>query len=295
MKISDREKVKALIIEANKELEAHNFLRANEICEEAAELDYSNPNIYLIQLLARYEVTEIEDLQNCNVNIYSNYYKKVRLYAGKELNDELDKYIPKNVGLYPENSNVIHLDVLLADFFRPIKDYIYEILVINKELSIIKPEEDENKDSYASVTTFIVFVSLSLIIVAYGFGLMMLLFEGPIYKIFIVAYLAFTFIYPLQKIYKKDVINLEFPKFNIRFFSIYFFQILLSVVFYLISFLFYAAALGGAFKLEIIIPLLLAIIPVPLIITLYKMVYCIISNTNYFITKSISSFKNKLK
>ena len=291
MKIEDREKVKSLIIEANNELEAHNFLRANEICEEAASLDYSNPNIYLIQLLARYEVTEIEDLQNCNVNIYSNYYKKVRLYAGKELNDELDKYIPKNVSLYPEGSNVIHLDVLVADFFKPVKDYIYEILVINKELSIIKPTEDENKDSYASVTTFSVFVSLSLVIIAYGFGLLMYLFEGPIYSIFIIAYLAFALIYPLQKVYKKDVINLEFPKYSIRFFSIYFFQILLSVIFYIISFLSYTIALGAAFKSSIIIPIISAVIPIPLIITLYKMVYCINSNTYYLITKSISSLK----
>ena len=295
MKVEDSEKVKALIIEANNELEAHNFLRANEICEEAASLDYSNPNIYMIQLLARYEVTEIVDLQNCDVNIYSNYYKKVRLYAGKELNDELDKYIPQNVSLYPESNNVIHLDALLTNSFKPVKDYIYEILVINKELSIIKPEENENKDSYASVTTFIVFVSLSLIIIAYVFGLMMILSEGPIYSIFIVAYLAFTLIYPLQKVYKKDVINLEFPKFSLRFFSICFFQIFLSVVFYIISLLFYAAALGGAFKSEIIISFLLAIIPVPLIIALYKMVYCIISNTNYLIKKSVEIFKNKRK
>ena len=287
MKIEKREKVKSLIIEANKELEAHNFLRANEICEEAAGLDYSNPNIYLIQLLARYEVTEIEDLQNCNINIYSNYYKKVRLYAGKELNDELDKYIPKNVSLYPDN--IIHLDL----YFKPVKDYFYEILVINKELSTIK--SSENEDSYASVTTFLVFVSLSLIIIAYCFGLMMALFEGPIYSIFIVAYLAFTLIYPLKKVYNKDVINLPFPKFNIRFFSIYFSQILLSVVFYIISFLFYASALGAAFKSDIFLILIFAIIPVPLIITLYKMVYCIISNTYYLGTKSVEYLKNKRK
>ena len=295
MKIKDREKVESLIIEANKELEAHNFLKANELCEQAADLDYSNPNIYLIQLLARYEVTEIEDLQNCDVNIYSNYYKKVRLYAGKELNDELDKYIPKNVSLYPESSNIIHLDVLFADYFKPIKDYIYDILVINKELSTTKLDDNENQNSYASDTTFLFFISFSLVIIGYFFGTISILFSSPIYNIFIAAFLAFVLIYPLQKVYKRDVINLDFPKFNIRFFSIYFFQVLLSVVFYLIAVLLYIMGIGGFFKTNSIFPVLITIIPIPFTITLYKMVYCIISNTYYLIRKTVEYFKNKLK
>ena len=85
MKKEDIEKAKSLVIEANKELEAHNFLRANEICEETASLDYRNPNIYLIQLLARYEVTEIEDLQNCDVNLSSNYLKKSEIICRKRI------------------------------------------------------------------------------------------------------------------------------------------------------------------------------------------------------------------
>ena len=190
MKKEDIEKAKSLVIEANKELEAHNFLRANEICEEAASLDYRNPNIYLIQLLARYEVTEIEDLQNCEVNIYSNYLKKVRLYAGKELNKELDKYI------IPKNNNT--------------NNQFYE----NKTPQLVEPEKElsNTRDSWASLTTFITiigftflyFVMLICLIGALSVNKSILDFIG-------VGTIVYLFIYNLFKVYKKDVSPIPYP------------------------------------------------------------------------------------
>ena len=86
-------KVKHLIVLANKLLEAHNFKEAKKMCYEALKMDYEDPNIYLILLLANYEVTEIEHLQKCDIDYDSNLYKNVRQYADKELNDESNKYI----------------------------------------------------------------------------------------------------------------------------------------------------------------------------------------------------------
>ena len=85
--------VKSIIMGANLSLEAHKYGQAKQICKEALELDKDNPNIYLIMLLADYKVTEIEDLKNCKVDFNSENYKNVRRYAGKELNDELNKYL----------------------------------------------------------------------------------------------------------------------------------------------------------------------------------------------------------
>ena len=88
-----KEKVKKLIIEANNALEKHNFEKTFQKCEQALNMDYDNPNIHLLVLLAEYKVTEIEDLKNCNVDFNSEKYKNVRRFANKELNDELDKYL----------------------------------------------------------------------------------------------------------------------------------------------------------------------------------------------------------
>ena len=73
--------VKFLINKANAELEAHNYSKSKKTCYQALELDSDNPNIYLILLLAKYEVTEIEDLKNCNIDYESETYKNVRRYA----------------------------------------------------------------------------------------------------------------------------------------------------------------------------------------------------------------------
>ena len=90
---SKESEVKTLIILANKELEAHNFKKSKSICNKALQIDSSNPNIYLILLLAQYQVTEIEDLQKCEIDYGSELYKSLRKYAGNELNAELNKYL----------------------------------------------------------------------------------------------------------------------------------------------------------------------------------------------------------
>ncbi len=88
-----KEKVKKLIIEANDALEKHDYEITFQKCAQALIMDYDNPNIHLLLLLAEYKVTEIEDLKNCNVDFNSEKYKNVRRFANKELNDELNKYL----------------------------------------------------------------------------------------------------------------------------------------------------------------------------------------------------------
>ena len=93
MKNTNTAQVKFLINKANAELEAHNYSKSKKTCYQALELDSDNPNIYLILLLAQYEVTEIEDLKNCNIDYESETYKNVRHYAAQDLHDELNKYL----------------------------------------------------------------------------------------------------------------------------------------------------------------------------------------------------------
>lgn len=87
-----------ILEKANDELENGNYDKAIEICNQAISLDPVNPNIYLIQFLAENKIPELKHLYNCEVNINSDSYTKLRKYADKELNDILDLYItPKKV------------------------------------------------------------------------------------------------------------------------------------------------------------------------------------------------------
>ncbi len=90
---SKESELKTLIVLANKELEAHNFKKSKRICNKALQINSENPNIYLILFLAQYKVSEIEDLQKCEIDYESDLYKTLRKYAGKKLNDELNKYL----------------------------------------------------------------------------------------------------------------------------------------------------------------------------------------------------------
>ncbi|MBR4570102.1 MAG: hypothetical protein IKO19_05480 [Candidatus Riflebacteria bacterium] len=265
MKKEDIEKAKSLVIEANKELEAHNFLRANEICEEAASLDYRNPNIYLIQLLARYEVTEIEDLQNCDVNLSSNYLKKARLYAGKELNNELDKYLIKK----NNNTNIQY----------------YE----NKTPQLVDPDKElsNTRDSWASLTTFIVligftflyFVMLICLIAAIGVNKSILDFIG-------VGTIVYLFINNLIKVYKKDFSPIPYPESK----ALAIFNTINNFLISLVAFFTINACVFLSCSLIIIdepvakvVGLILGITMTLCIPDLYKQIYAFIKTTNLLI------------
>ena len=105
MKNKNTAHVKILLNKANAELEAHKFDKSKKICYQALKLDSDNPNIYLILLLAEYEVTEIEDLQNCKIDYDSEIYKNVRRYAGQDLHDELNKFLSDKDN-YKNNTNI---------------------------------------------------------------------------------------------------------------------------------------------------------------------------------------------
>ncbi len=293
MKVEDSEKVKALIIEANNELEAHNFLRANEICEEAASLDYSNPNIYMIQLLARYEVTEIEDLQNCDVNIYSNYYKKVRLYAGKELNDELDKYIPKNVNAYPEPPK----NNLFAGWTNLINNtdgFLVELFLINKPFSKERIETTRNdyfpEETKASVTTFIYGLEFIIITLFFVISFVTIISEFSFMKSLCLLFADFTFIYPIWYVHKKNVLYLKTQDYNFTFYTKYFLRILISIILFILLNALYFTAYGFILYENIYFSaIILASLTIPISITQYKLIFSFISNTCDLYKKIVST------
>lgn len=142
MKEAIEEKVKTLIIEANSELEAHNFDKSKEICNQALELDSDDPNIYLILLLAEYKVTEIEDLKNCKFDYESEIYKNVRRCADRELNYELDKYLQdkSNINSVLYSCALNYLELLINkinEFWKKISDFFEDKQCYRKILIII--------------------------------------------------------------------------------------------------------------------------------------------------------------
>lgn len=127
-KTNDSE-VKSLIMGANLALEAHKFDKAKSICEQALKLDDNNPNIYLILLLAKYKVTEIEHLEKCKVDYELDIYKNVRRYADKELHEELNRYLSdkQTFESYDKPTdfklNFKNLKPKLKDFLIKVKDF----------------------------------------------------------------------------------------------------------------------------------------------------------------------------
>ena len=99
-----------LIKEANKALEEREYYKAKLFCEEASRFNPQNPISYLIQILIEYKVTEIEELKNCNFDFNSEYYRRLRLYADEELNNELDKHLSKMESFVDYKNNSIDDD-----------------------------------------------------------------------------------------------------------------------------------------------------------------------------------------
>ena len=190
--------VQELIIKANNQLEAHNFEEADRICKKAIKLDYNNPNIYLIQLLAEYKVTEIEDLENCDIDFNSDNYRKVRYYADQELNNELDKYL---INKYAYKTNKPKNQIIIAD-------------TTSKKLELVTPEKElsNERDYYASLTTFVTIIGFSFL-----YFIMLVCLIGSLSKnksisdFISIGTIASLFIYNLFKVYKKDVTTIPYP------------------------------------------------------------------------------------
>lgn len=139
-KTNDSE-VKTLIMGANLALEAHKFDKAKSICEQALKLDDNNPNIYLILLLARYKVTEIEHLEKCNVDYESDVYKNVRRYAGKELNDELNRYLSDKKDFVANKTSGLNF----KQSFEKFKPNLKNIFIKVKDFYLDKKSEPSGK------------------------------------------------------------------------------------------------------------------------------------------------------
>ena len=383
---SFEQQIKDLIVEANNQLEAHNFEEADKICKKAAILDYNNPNIYLIQLLAEYEVTEIEDLQNCNVDFNSENYKKVRRYADPELNKELDKYLINNYTdksvqnnnqdqsfteyssntdylnnteiIEPENNNFTdeydpnnnqdqsfteynsntdylnnteiiesennnftneydlnnNQDQSFTEYssntdylnnteiiepernnytenytktynknLNPIEYIFYNIFLFNKK--IVEPEKIQlnKKNSYASITTLVTFVSFSLLIIFFPIFLINFLADGKIFDFIYLAILASSFFFALSKVYKKEVYSIPNQENKLSSFIHLGIHSFISIMGYMVINFFLLFSIGSILDDEgtlTFIGLILGILVTLLIPFLYKQVYAFVKTFN---------------
>ena len=139
-------KVKSLIMGANLALEAHKFDKAKSICEQALKLDANNPNIYLILLLAKYKVTEIEHLEKCKVDYELDVYKNVRRYAGKELNEELNRYL-SDKQTFENNDKTSDNTFDFKQSFKNLKPKLKNFFIIVKDFYL---DKDVNKGKVKS-------------------------------------------------------------------------------------------------------------------------------------------------
>ncbi len=271
-----KNKIKELIIEANNQLEAHNFEEADRICKKAIKLDYNNPNIYLIQLLAEYKVTEIEDLENCDIDFNSDIYKKVRYYADQELNNELDKYLIKKYAYKSES-----------------KKNNSNILIYSNKTSL---ELSNKNDSCASLTTFVTIIGFSFL-----YFIMLVCLIGSLSKnksisdFISIGTIASLFIYNLFKVYKKDVTTIPYP--DSKSFAIY--NTINYFVTSLVLFLFINIIVFVSCSFVIledsttkVIGLILGTTMTLTIPYLYKQIYAFIKTINLLIQ---DSFKKQLK
>ena len=204
---SQESQVKKLIMGANLALEAHKFGKAKQICLEALKIESDNPNIYMIMLLADYRVTEIEHLEKCDVDTESENYKNVRRYAGKELNDELNKYVSdkgrKDKNTYDSFLTGFNLDALLGkltDFIKTkgykglLEDFFgYDYLTFEKYEKKLLQKYNEDKsillkpkdDKIVKTTSPILILSFSPIFIAFLLALLICLIEGKNYHLIV--------------------------------------------------------------------------------------------------------------
>lgn len=203
-------KVKHLILLANNQLEAHNFKNAKKLCDEALKYDSDNPNIYLILLLAKYEVTEIEYLQKYTIDFNDNIYKNLRNCADKELNEELDKYISEESFVKSDkNTN----NAAVSNYKKEIKHVLKSlnslgiVKYVKNEFKTLfeKPIESGNRnlDKIETHATFAIFFGIILLFPTSFIGFIGALLSDKLYLdsicyVFIV-YLFWTKISRLNK------------------------------------------------------------------------------------------------
>ena len=316
--------VKNLIIKANYALEGHRFDESKQICNEALRLESDNPNIYLIMLLADYNVTEIEDLKNCEVDFDSKNYRNVRRFADKELNDELDKYLSdKNTykykkqvdyekyysnakkqidSLFSKLSNKLKtLDYkeLLKDFFGV--DYFTTYLYNNK---LTKEYLKDNNillhtktDSIVQSAATTVALSLAIVVLAFGLFIIVTLTEGKLRDTivgigFIIVNILFILrlksIIALEVIVKVPPKNLPFSDLLMNTFLNFLSVVTAFVAIYYLSYkcLDFSRPMVYGFFFNII-AFFIGLIPQRIIPFYYKHLYSLLKNINYLLSRNI--------
>ncbi len=140
-----RDNVLKLITKANRALKTHKFYRAKDICSKALKIEPDNPHIHTILLLATYKVTEIKELQNCQVDYNSDIYWNVRRFATNDIKIELDKYLP-----YKGTYEITKSSVDNSESSKEIITQTTELANYNSDKA--QTEKDESEQIYAEAS-----------------------------------------------------------------------------------------------------------------------------------------------
>ena len=264
---SKESEVKTLILLANKELEAHNFKKSKSICNKALQIDSSNPNIYLILLLAQYQVTEIEDLQKCEIDYESELYKSLRKYAGNELNAELNKYLSDK----SENSFSFNISSRMVEAF---KEFLGIELLSSERLK--KPLNSKHETAQGLFFACFFFVFIMSIVCCFGSLASQIYYIDTIcfYVIVISFWVMFAkLITRVPKVNDELNYNQKF-KFFIKTLKPFFFS---GICIIGIHFLFYLFIENISEK-RFLLGLPMGIIPIIILPFTYKNVYNLVNN-----------------
>ena len=274
---SNESEVKTLIVLANKELEAHNFKKSKKICNKALQIDAENPNIYLILFLAQYKVTEIEDLQKCEIDYKSELYKTLRKYAGNELNAELNKYLSDKY----ENKTVSRISSKMAESFK--KLWGLELFSSSKKESLPKQISSKHETAQGIFFACFFFIFIASFVCCVGSLNSENNYIDTIcfYIVIISFWVMFFRLINREPEVKDKLINNQTFKFFIKTLIPFFLSGIFIIV---IHYLFYWSIENISEK-RYLLGLLIGIIPTIILPITYKIFYNLVSNmTELFYT-----------
>lgn len=293
----EENEVKSIIDKANKALEEHDFENAKKICEEGLMLDCENPNLYLIQLLADYKVTEIAHLKDCEIDFYSDNYKNLRFFADEELSKELDSC------LFPEKAS--SSSKTFFDFFKAIFKTIKNELAIpwktpsslsefcKRELKEFYLSNKDrlyltNNDTVASVASFSTIITNSIIIMLLPGATIFCLSNKDYFSFILLSIIGSLFLVKLKKVYEKTEIKCEqiISDENFVFFK-YLIKIVINTIFvflciFFTHLLYISSYCFMTYDKQYILGFVLGILPAYIFFFQYQKIYNLVYNLKAF-------------
>lgn len=308
MEENNEEQVKSILEKANNALEAHKFTLANNLCEEGLKIDCENPNLYLIQLLAKYEVTEIENLKNCDIDFYSDVYVNLRFFANDELNKDLDAAIFGKTEQKPKENLFIKTKSFFNEFLDSIKEeFVFPIKRPNNLVDFCKQELEEfrfseeiinknQEDNIYSASSFITLISYSFCILIFPFTNLVLLGDDRIFSFICFLLVTILFFLKLKKVYEHPVVHCNKPKTANNKYIYYLIKIFINSIiailcFIIIHFL-YIASFGFIVAHNYnLLGLIIGIIPAYIVFFQYQKTYCLLENIRSLFKSIFSTSK----